>query len=435
MPTFLNTGSFLANSWRQGYIPFAKRDHVYVGTWDDISTFATDLSQQADNLTAGAGYWSETGPSIRNISWPRTLDFACLHSGTDTGFVLAHGITSEASSSYSIQLNNTTAQFRQNNVIIMSCTIPGANSTPQPIYGIWNSRIHPTSGTGADKVLHEGLIYNANSGTFNGCFATTAITAFSSSNNSLFIVGNNATVNRGHPFMMAARVANGYYSFAEFFADYLQTGSVQSGNGTFDVEPPMLNFSSTIGDAGQFYGPVPAMILLHGKHHQRRNITPYNKAFKGGTRYIVNNFTNAQDKYVVPMQSGSLHNMHLSHMALFNLPAFTAVNRLHMRCNVSITTGTLNVRFGCMTSPPNYPNAAKEIYWASGTINSTSASMQTFNGSVPIARWETVDKTVHNSTILFVAISGSLPSTEFFINSLSAFPYHLTSSTGLDFQQ
>jgi hypothetical protein len=245
-----------------------------------FSVLATDLSQYADNQTAGASWTTEASPASRfNVTdyWCVEVEVDC--DNTDTGRFVQYGTTA-SSSTIALRYGNTAgvvdAIMSSGGVgtVVGQLTLPDVSGSDQRFVIAWAVEPNPLTTGAADAMRSELRAWNITAGTYAQSvfthFARTAGTsdfvwwALSSAGSSAFT---------GTPHM--CRFSSGRFITAtETAEDFVATTSAPTITGQTRLEFPIVEPGNALADPGEFVGPAVAMAAASVASMDLRTLSP-----------------------------------------------------------------------------------------------------------------------------------------------------------------
>lgn len=466
--TFLATrfqDHYLSSSFLANYYKFVKKDTIFCATNDaglasDISQYGYDsvLSSSSDTWYDPAVYVTGSNSLINvdlsSVGDGMTVDCICILSESSREKVIFQFIPQSISGSgggwglgwgypwgygysvvdgaplFSAILDGDQVEFEYNDILVRRLDLP--SDTPATAFTCsihWSMRVNPVASSSVvydststqNQIIHEIMLVNQSTGYISQSSNMTTWPYTTNAGN--FIYASQ------HPTIEAIRVSNAYHPQREHYYDYISgaiADTVNSGEGGYDRDRPLI--PSSLANAGEYFGPVPAATMQHVKHSYRKLISPWNFFALEPPRFDWANFTSTNNELVfqIPQSdfgTGTAWQSHRGWNQRVKLPLYAPVNAVKMQIFANIISGTLNFRFGTRTGMPFQKEqllGEKAIYYTTGTL--TGSGM--VHGVVPIAR-------NYDNTTLYIAVSGTSPTTTFEITGFNALPVELSSSAGI----
>jgi len=210
----------------QGDVARAKDDTRFYATGASITALTTDLSQYADNVTAGtssvweadSARWSESTP-------PLAIEVVCTANSTDAGYLYTH---ESAAAGLRISVAaGPIVSFRLNNagLATLSVTVSGVAGTREDLVIGWSMEANPFT-TGASDAYRSRLsAWNVTDGTYFQATVTHAVPA-DATGRAVWGASDSTGANAYTGVITAVRWSIGrYHPAAEVREDFIATTS------------------------------------------------------------------------------------------------------------------------------------------------------------------------------------------------------------------
>jgi hypothetical protein len=395
----------------QGDVANAKDDTRFLAVGASITALTTDLSQYADNLTAGTGCvhendaarWSEATP-------PLALEMLITANSTDTGYLYTHEsaaaglrISVAAGPIIEIRVNNGLATG--------SLTLTGIAGTRESLLVRWSIEANVFT-TGAANAYRSNLsVWNITDGTY---FKTTAthVVPVDATGSAIFGARTTAGSAAYTGDITAVRWSVGrYHPAAEAREDFIATTSAPTLAFESRLEVPVPTRASGAGDDGMFAGPVFMAAAASLRLADIRQASPQLAETYRDTP-TQDTSPPAVRQWLDPDGSGLWFlGQHLEHRAV---PRTT--NRLHVRLHVQAWRVDASgpddvvVRVYSMSRPPgpgmvNGPPASPWVkFYQEVTINSADGSGTTGGAWYSLDPLRIARDPSHDGTWLAIAV-------------------------------
>lgn len=259
-------------SWEQGYQTGAKQGTVMLGLdagsgWSDL---ATDLSQEATNLTSAASSAYETTATRFNISHPRTIHLSIEVDTGSSGTLYDQGTGSTRTRLRVDGSQNLIAEY--GGATLGTLALPGVSGTLETYEVAWISVENPDTTSVSDLVASWLIVHTdggAGSARLGPFFhrakgSTTAEARFG------------ADAGGGSTYTDTVNTI-GFHrremTLAEIYNDWVGSTSVPTVEGEILRQDVPLDVSSGIGDQNELQGPPGAWAAYAHRHLRRRTMS------------------------------------------------------------------------------------------------------------------------------------------------------------------
>lgn len=239
----------------QGDVSNAKDDTRLLATGAAIINCTTDLSHQADNLTAGAGWVSEADSARWDeATLPLAVDVVCTANSTDTGYLYSHE-NALAGLRVSIAAGPV-VEVRVNAVLVASVAVTGIAGSREGLVISWSMEANPFTTGAADAVRSEVHVFNTTDGTHFQAAATHEVPV-NSSGAAVWGARTTAGGNVYSGVMTTIRWSVGrFHPAAESREDFVGLTAAPSLAFGERREVPVPTRDSGVGAHGYFAGPI-----------------------------------------------------------------------------------------------------------------------------------------------------------------------------------
>lgn len=240
----------------QGDVARAKDDTRFYATGASITALTTDLSQYADNVTAGtscvhesdAARWSEAAP-------PLCIEMLFTANSTDTGYLYTHESTT-AGLRIQVAAGPIVQIYVNNGIVTSSVTLTGIAGTREDLLVQWSMAPNVYT-TGSGNAYRSRLsVWNITDGTYFQSTVTHAVPV-DATGSAIFGARSTAGGSAYTGVITAARWSVGrHHPSTEAREDFIATSSTPTLAFATRREVPVPTRASGAGDDGRFAGPI-----------------------------------------------------------------------------------------------------------------------------------------------------------------------------------
>ncbi len=419
----------LPGPFAQGYHPFNKQDTVFLSFQVTASAdLSLDVSQEATDLVSSGSFMTEFG-NTRFIldNTAREVSVRINATTATTGTLVNWGSTGGSANivwEMYIADDATGRLIVARDQLIAECVLPGINAANPQDYTIsWSSRSNPV-GSGSNANISEVFIFNHTSGTFTGSFAKLDDSPPTGGDaNDTFTIG----ARTGGTFPVTnisnikkVRISKQYHTFAEAHLDFVANIPTRQPLCAVRRDPLVMDRASGIGDEGQFWGPpMQFSAVTHDSGSHKLNSPLINEIWKDAPLWNLNSTDNDTTgslwRAIPGSGSNSEYEMFMGWLRWVETPENMSLNKIQWRANVLHDSALpLKMRFVQMTKLPDALNAAVnppipsfEMSFDEVDVH-TGSEAQWVSGSAFIVRAETGPLSSKHTTLVCLAVSGSL---------------------------
>ena len=241
----------------QGDVARSKDDTRFYATGASITALTTDLSQYADNVTAGtSSVWEADGARWSEATPPLAIEVVCTANSTDAGYLYTHESAS-AGLRISVAAGPIVA-FRLYNagLATLSVTVSGVAGAREDLVIGWSMEANPFT-TGASDAYRSRLsAWNTTDGTYFQATVTHAVPA-DATGRAVWGASDSLGTNAYTGAITAVRWSVGrFHPAAEVREDFIATSSTPTLAFATRREVPVPTRASGAGDDGRFAGPI-----------------------------------------------------------------------------------------------------------------------------------------------------------------------------------